>query len=691
MMPAFVPPTKDAPPMSHAPTDPMHRDEAPPVVDGFRILEKLGSGATSSVWKAEQISLNRMVVIKVLSERLSREPDDLLLFQAEARMAATLKHPGIVQVYDFGQSQDGQRSYCVMEYVSGYSAGDWLRRKGRIPEPDVLLLAHAVADAMHYAWTVARIVHCDIKPDNILVDGDGTVKLTDLGLARAVKHIGRHPRLASGEVIITGTPNYMAPEQVRGTAALDCRTDIYALGATLYHLATGCLPFGDSPPDVVLDRQIREPLPCPQTKNPDLSTGLTRLITNMTAKEPSARVQSWSDLTAELKRLEQGMPQPTAGVARPPPEDRTCRFCGKPLQPEGRYCAFCGRLAAIRLRSRGGAEGPAGAPVSPAAPAVNWPQGEDLAPPPSASPDEAPAPRRKAFRLWRSHWGANLRMALSLALLIFIGYAMVQRLRYGRDIIAPLRRTAVISLRRWSAQLTDGLEALGNRVWDRPPHAAIPAQPGASEADTASTQPDGPDSSAPAAAADASAAPEPASAGGAAATGDPAGQPAWGSPAPAADTEAASKPADPWAAAAPAAPAAAPPPAASDSWAVPTPATPAPAASDSWATPAPAPTAATAWSSPPAPATGYERLLAQCRQEQPKVGDTVTIEFKTAREPVNGVLEGVTAEGLQIKVPAGVIAYPFRLMSEKTRLLFFPEERARTLERQTGGVPAYSP
>ncbi|MBU1857527.1 MAG: serine/threonine protein kinase, partial [Verrucomicrobia bacterium] len=191
--------------------------EAAPVIEGFRVLENLGRGATSSVWKAEQVSLNRLVVIKVLSERLTQEPEDVTLFKAEARMAANFKHAGIVQVYDFGQSKIGRRYYFVMEYISGYSVGDWIRRKGKITEHEALVVAQAVADALKYAWDLSRIVHCDIKPDNIMVDGDGSIKVADLGLAHTVKTMANQPGADAKEVIITGTPNYMAPEQVRGS------------------------------------------------------------------------------------------------------------------------------------------------------------------------------------------------------------------------------------------------------------------------------------------------------------------------------------------------------------------------------------------------------------------------------------------------------------------------------------------
>ncbi|MFH1476805.1 MAG: serine/threonine-protein kinase, partial [Verrucomicrobiota bacterium] len=286
--------------------------EAAPVIEGFRVLENLGQGATASVWKAEQVSLNRLVVIKVLSERLTQEPEDVTLFKAEARLAANFKHAGIVQVYDFGQSKIGRRYYFVMEYISGYSVGDWIRRKGKITEHEALVVAQAVADALKYAWDLSRIVHCDIKPDNIMVDGDGSIKVADLGLAHTVKTMANQPGADANEVIITGTPNYMAPEQVRGSDPIDCRTDIYALGASLYHMVTGQLPFGDSPPDIVLERQLQDVFEYPQKVNPALSVSVTQLILKMTAKEPAVRFQTWDEVLAEVVRLERQMRQQAA-------------------------------------------------------------------------------------------------------------------------------------------------------------------------------------------------------------------------------------------------------------------------------------------------------------------------------------------------------------------------------------------
>ncbi|MFH1969289.1 MAG: protein kinase [Verrucomicrobiota bacterium] len=609
--------------------------EAAPVIEGFRVLENLGRGATSSVWKAEQVSLNRLVVIKVLSERLTHEPEDVTLFKAEARMAANFKHAGIVQVYDFGQSKTGRRYYFVMEYISGYSVGDWIRRKGKITEHEALVVAQAVADALKYAWDLSKIVHCDIKPDNIMVDGDGSVKVADLGLAHTVKTMTNQPGAETNEVIITGTPNYMAPEQVRGSDPIDCRTDIYALGASLYHMVTGQLPFGDSSPDIVLERQLQEAFEYPQKVNPDLSTTVTRLIIKMTAKEPKARFQTWDEVLAEVVRLERQMrhrgasvtqpPAPagssaaTATVAGQPPSadskkdsalagnTRGCPYCGNPIQLQTLYCGFCGKSVTapvkepvedqkqvtIRLK-----------PIQFKSPA----NGKSITPPPAPRP-------RSASGHWYTSWGGNLRMVLSLCLLAFLGYYAYQKIKYDHDVIIPIKAAIIRAVQ--SVQEKNRLDTAPDET---------PALPKSSESKPVAKS--------------------------------EAAQESELSPPPAAVTA----------------------PEATETAISATPKAPVPSETPPASEP-PKPEPSTAPVKSPQDVE-YERILQTCKQQQPKAGDRITLRFKNDRQPVEGVFEQTTAEGVKVKVPAGVIEYPFRLMSAESRLMYFPEEHARRLQRQ---------
>ena len=172
-------------------------------IPGLEIIEKLGEGGMASVWKARQLSLDRVVAVKILSAAACGDESDVQRLYTEAKSSAKLKHPGIVQVYDVNLERDIH--YIVMEYIDGYTVRDWLGRKGRLSESEALQVADCVADALGYAWDKERIIHCDIKPDNIMVDSDGTVKVADLGLARSA-------RAAAGGVDdsnILGTPAYM--------------------------------------------------------------------------------------------------------------------------------------------------------------------------------------------------------------------------------------------------------------------------------------------------------------------------------------------------------------------------------------------------------------------------------------------------------------------------------------------------
>ncbi len=273
---------------------------------GYEILNKLGAGGMATVWRARQVSLDRDVAIKVLSAVVKGE-DDIRRFEEEARSAAKLKHQGIVQVYDANVS--GDSSYIVMEYISGYTVGEWVRKKGRLSEDDALSVAECVADALRYAWEREGLIHCDIKPDNVMVDGDGTVKVADLGLARTMRAIGK----AEVADEILGTPAYISPEQAMGLVDLDCRADIYSLGAMLYHLLTGRFMFQGLSDDEALEGQVHGSVDDPAELNPDLSAPVCWLLERMLSKDRGFRQRDWDDVLSDIRRVRSGrMP---AGVA----------------------------------------------------------------------------------------------------------------------------------------------------------------------------------------------------------------------------------------------------------------------------------------------------------------------------------------------------------------------------------------
>lgn len=272
-------------------------------ITGFDVIEKLGVGGMATVWKARQKSLDRIVAIKVLSEHFATDASDIQRFQTEAQSAAKLKHPGIIQVYD--ASFESGQYYFIMEYVAGYTVGDWLRRKGKLSEKDALLVAECVSDALDYAWKTAKIIHCDIKPDNVMVDADGAVKVADLGLARTISAMSGEKEFAE-EVL--GTPAYISPEQAMGAPDIDCRADIYSLGAMLYHLVTGHMMFEGEPEDKVMDLQVKGHVQDAFDWDPGLSRGMCTMLEKMMAKNRDDRYKDWADFRNDLARVKSRLP-----------------------------------------------------------------------------------------------------------------------------------------------------------------------------------------------------------------------------------------------------------------------------------------------------------------------------------------------------------------------------------------------
>ncbi len=268
-------------------------------LSGFELLQKVGQGGMGVVWKARQLSLDRVVAIKVLREALSHDPDEVKRIMNEARTAARLKHPGIVQVYD--ASEEGGSYYFVMEYVDGYNVGQWIQRKQSIPWKDALLVAEYVAVALDYAWQSAGMIHCDIKPENIMVDKDGTIKVSDLGLSVTRERLGEQ------QTETLGTPSYMSPEQVRGDLPLDCRTDIYSLGASLYHMIVGRRMFQEVNDRAAMDCQLTGQVPDVQELVPGVPAGIASLLERMLVKDRELRLKDWTTTIVDIRRVQRGL------------------------------------------------------------------------------------------------------------------------------------------------------------------------------------------------------------------------------------------------------------------------------------------------------------------------------------------------------------------------------------------------
>ena len=270
-----------------------------PQIPGFEIVEKIGEGGMANVYKARQTRQDRIVAVKVLkhgfSEDGSSAEEERDQFRTEAQAAARISHPNIVQVIDF-DDHDGQ-TYIVMEYVPGCTIAELLELRRSLNEKDANAICTELAYALDYCWNQHKMIHCDIKPDNVIVHTDGTIKLADLGLAR-VKGFNNESNADADFVM--GTPNYMSPEQALDEVELDCRADIYSLGATLYHMLTGEVPFGDHPPEVVVQKQLDEQIPDPWSINQTIPPSFIWVIEKMLAKDRDQRQQTWKEVAADL-------------------------------------------------------------------------------------------------------------------------------------------------------------------------------------------------------------------------------------------------------------------------------------------------------------------------------------------------------------------------------------------------------
>lgn len=263
------------------------------------MVEKIREGATATSWKAIQTSLKRPVVLKILNS--DGTPEDQAKVESilnQMRKVSSLKHTGFFELIDIGE-RDGM-FYVVMGGSDGRTLADLLAEKPHLPEKDILTMAIAIAEALDYAWTTKSLYHGNIKPDNIVLHPDGSTLIADMGMARVETHYDQ----ATGQTheMIVGTPNYMSPEQVQGRGGLDCRTDIYSLGATLYQLATGNIPFGDSAGEDVMQRHLIDCLPNPRDINPDISPALAGIIVKMMVKNQDKRYLSWWEVIEDLKK-----------------------------------------------------------------------------------------------------------------------------------------------------------------------------------------------------------------------------------------------------------------------------------------------------------------------------------------------------------------------------------------------------
>jgi serine/threonine-protein kinase len=286
----------------------------------YRILRKLGTGGMANVYLAEDEVLGRRVAIKILNDRHAGDDQFVERFRREAKNAASLSHPNIVSIYDRGEAEGTY--YIAMEYLDGRTLKELIVARGPAPIHLAIDYARQILAAIRFAHRHG-IVHRDIKPHNVLVDGEGRLKVTDFGIARA----GVSQMTEEGSII--GTAQYLSPEQAKG-APVDQTSDLYSVGVVLYELLTGVVPFsGDTPVEIAMKHLSSVPEP-PSAKRADIPRDLDLVVMRALAKDPSERYQSAEEMDADLRRINRGVAispateeAATAIISRPPPTAAT--------------------------------------------------------------------------------------------------------------------------------------------------------------------------------------------------------------------------------------------------------------------------------------------------------------------------------------------------------------------------------
>jgi eukaryotic-like serine/threonine-protein kinase len=259
----------------------------------FRLEEKIGSGGMSTVYRAFDPTLERWVAIKLMHRDISSDPDQLERFRREARSAARLNHPHLVTVIDAGEDEGSP--FIVFEYVEGETLKERIRRQRKLPVPEAVAYAIEIGRALSCAHA-AKLVHRDVKPQNVLIDHDGRAKVTDFGIARSLEQEGL---TIAGRVL--GTTDYVSPEQALGQDVTE-QSDIYSLGIVLYEMLTGETPFRADTQVAVAMKHVREPLPDVQVRRPEISAALAAVVERATAKETRNRYASVDELVHDLEQ-----------------------------------------------------------------------------------------------------------------------------------------------------------------------------------------------------------------------------------------------------------------------------------------------------------------------------------------------------------------------------------------------------
>ncbi|MDA1212006.1 MAG: serine/threonine-protein kinase, partial [Planctomycetota bacterium] len=262
----------------------------------FKLIKKLGQGGMGEVFLATQVGLDRKVAIKVLAKQFAKKPDFVQRFYREARSMAKLDHPHIVRCYSVGEAIGVH--YVAIEFIDGLSMQKWMDKLGQLSVGDALHCTIVGAEALQHAHELG-LIHRDIKPDNMLVTSNGILKVADMGLAKAMDEDVSMTQSGTG----MGTPLYMAPEQARNAKHVDLRTDIYALGCTLYYFLTGKLPFtGENTMELIIAKEKGQFTPA-RRLNSEIPERLDLMIDKMISKDPKHRYATCAEIIKDLESL----------------------------------------------------------------------------------------------------------------------------------------------------------------------------------------------------------------------------------------------------------------------------------------------------------------------------------------------------------------------------------------------------
>lgn len=289
---------------------------------GFDIIDKIGEDRLTVIWKASQMSLNRDVALRVLRPEFVGDAAQVQEFLAEGRIIAKLKHPGIIQVFDVVAKDDV--CLLVVEHVSGSALSKIIEADKIVPPRRALNLARQMAEALKYAWQATHLLHRNLKPENVYVDHDDHVHLAFFGHSKVATPMEKSSGESDGTLV--GTPYYMSPEQAQCQADLDSRSDMYSLGAVLYQMVTGSVPFEAHDPMTAADKHIADQIPHPRTLNPSLARSMGTLIENLMAKDRNFRPSNWDGVVDDINKLLAGKPLirklPPEAVSTVEPEQR---------------------------------------------------------------------------------------------------------------------------------------------------------------------------------------------------------------------------------------------------------------------------------------------------------------------------------------------------------------------------------